>query len=248
MYTKTPADHMSTGVPYLVPTTISGATVSGEPKRSVSPCPESCAAKPKSHSLKMLSSTLIPSCFRRMFSHLMSLCTTFCLCRYWRADKTWRVAMMACNSVKPRPVSFDWATMASKRSPPRQYSKMSVTVLGSSKNSKSSQMWSCFMVRCNFISPSSPKRYFMSRGCKRAFRTIFAAISLSSRITLEDFGVHLQTKPKVPSPKGPFPTKAYLSSNSDLSGCVSSGWMISSKRLEQLSSRTMPVSPAMLEL
>mmetsp|Transcript_88886 Transcript_88886/g.229289 ORF Transcript_88886/g.229289 Transcript_88886/m.229289 type:complete len:206 (-) Transcript_88886:1-618(-) len=78
----------------------------------------------------------------------------------------------------------------------------------------------------------------MSRGWSRALRTILAALALSSA-TSGLFGLHLQTRPKVPSPSGPWPTNAYRFSNCEESWSNSSSTMLVSRnKFEQLSSRT----------
>mmetsp|Transcript_116347 Transcript_116347/g.324180 ORF Transcript_116347/g.324180 Transcript_116347/m.324180 type:complete len:275 (-) Transcript_116347:705-1529(-) len=239
---RTPVDHRSAGVLYGVPITTSGATVSGDPSRSVSPSPRSWAAKPKSQSLKTFCSTGTSTYASRTFSHLMSLCTTEWLCTYSSASSTCCVTMAAACSGKPLPSPpvLGCRTMASNKSPPRQYSNTSVTVPGSSKYSKSATMCGCFIVKCVLTSPSSPKRYCMSRGCKRDLRTILAARSLTtSPVAAAPLGTHLHTSPKVPSPSGPLPTSEYLSSNSDTT-LRSSSSPASRKRFEQLSSRTRP--------
>mmetsp|Transcript_9596 Transcript_9596/g.27780 ORF Transcript_9596/g.27780 Transcript_9596/m.27780 type:complete len:204 (+) Transcript_9596:768-1379(+) len=107
-------------------------------------------------------------------------------------------------------------------------------------------MFGCFMVRCVAISPSSPKRYLMSRGSNRFFRTIFAARSGFSMLSAQFFGQQRHTRPKVPSPKGPWPTRVYFLSNSrDSSSSTCSSSNSCKNKLEQLSSRTSPspVSP-----
>mmetsp|Transcript_46264 Transcript_46264/g.110859 ORF Transcript_46264/g.110859 Transcript_46264/m.110859 type:complete len:242 (+) Transcript_46264:499-1224(+) len=173
----------------------------------------------------------------------MSLCTTPWLWMYSKASSTCCVTIAASGSGKPRPFSpsLDCLTIASNKSPPRQYSNTSVTVLGSSKYSKSAAMCGCFIVKCVLTSPSSPRRYRMSRGWRRDFRTIFAALSFTTSPTAAApaFGTHLHTSPNVPSPRGPLPTSEYLSSNSDTT-LESSISPASKKRFEQLSSRTRP--------
>mmetsp|Transcript_420 Transcript_420/g.1031 ORF Transcript_420/g.1031 Transcript_420/m.1031 type:complete len:223 (+) Transcript_420:820-1488(+) len=83
----------------------------------------------------------------------------------------------------------------------------------------------------------------MSRGWSRAFRTIFAALSLTGSPSMAAlFGTHRQTRPKVPSPSGPWPTSEYLSSNSDDSLTISSESPELANKFEQLSSRTSPPS------
>mmetsp|Transcript_58465 Transcript_58465/g.163819 ORF Transcript_58465/g.163819 Transcript_58465/m.163819 type:complete len:233 (+) Transcript_58465:724-1422(+) len=132
--------------------------------------------------------------------------------------------------------------MASNKSPPLQNSKTNVTFVVSSKNSNNSTMFGCFIVKCVAISPSSPKRYRMSLGSNRFFRTIFAARSGFSRESaLTFFGQQRHTRPKVPSPNGPWPTNVYFWSNSlaSSSTCSSSSNSCRNK-FEQLSSRTRP--------
>mmetsp|Transcript_28705 Transcript_28705/g.81117 ORF Transcript_28705/g.81117 Transcript_28705/m.81117 type:complete len:230 (+) Transcript_28705:640-1329(+) len=138
----------------------------------------------------------------------------------------------ACSVYPPLPVRRDCVTMESKRSPPRQYSRTRVTLSASSKNSKRVTTCGCFSVMCVLISPSSPRRFRLSRWARRALRTIFAAFSTPSAPAL---GAHLQTRPKVPSPRGPSPTREYLSVNWKEFMAISS--VGAANRLEQLSSR-----------